>query len=145
MIEQTDVAINAGQRSRLTAKLKRGQLFENSPRVREALKIWDEAAAEASFIVDQCREQLRNEIESAASDEKSNQGSTDYANIESDSADDNTDIRDETSSRIGAFRNRLRAALEILHVAVFFRANVSDALLLSDDKINITSPTTLFI
>ena len=47
MIEQTEYAIKADQRQRLNNKIRRGQLFENSPRVREALAIWEEALEEA--------------------------------------------------------------------------------------------------
>ena len=62
MMEQTDVTIRTDQRSLLTSKLKRGQLFENSPRVKDALAIWNEVAQEASVIVEECREQLRQEL-----------------------------------------------------------------------------------
>lgn len=62
MMEQTDVSIRTEQRILLTSRLKRGQLFENSPRVKEALEIWDSVAREASQIVKECRDQLRQEI-----------------------------------------------------------------------------------
>jgi len=62
MMDQTDVSIRTEQRLLLTSKLKRGQLFENSPRVKEALRIWDEVAREANEIVQECREQLQQEI-----------------------------------------------------------------------------------
>jgi E3 ubiquitin-protein ligase SHPRH len=61
-MDQTDVSIRTEQRLLLTSKLKRGQLFENSPRVKEALRIWDEVAREANEIVQECREQLQQEI-----------------------------------------------------------------------------------
>lgn len=53
---QNYAAIRTHQRALLASKLERGQAFENSPRVREALTIWDEAAREASEIVGECRE-----------------------------------------------------------------------------------------
>ena len=62
MMEQTDVVIRTDQRTLLTSKLKRGQLDENSPRVKEALAIWEEVAQEASSIVEESREQLRQEV-----------------------------------------------------------------------------------
>ncbi|TVY94101.1 putative ATP-dependent helicase [Lachnellula willkommii] len=61
MMEQTDLAIRTDQRALLTSKMKRGQLFENSPQVKQALEIWEEAANEATAIVEECREQLRLE------------------------------------------------------------------------------------
>lgn len=62
MMEQTDLSIRSDQRTLLTLKLKRGQLFENSPRMKEALEIWTIAASEASEIVRECRDQLQLEI-----------------------------------------------------------------------------------
>lgn len=62
MTEQTDNAIRTEQRVLLSTQLKRGQLFENSPRVKEALAIWDAAAREASVIVRECRDALQKEI-----------------------------------------------------------------------------------
>ncbi|RYP77073.1 hypothetical protein DL771_001363 [Monosporascus sp. 5C6A] len=65
MIEQSESAIRTDQRTYLIAKLKRGQVLENSPRVREALAIWAEARKEIEALVKECREQLRIEVESA--------------------------------------------------------------------------------
>lgn len=61
MMDQTDSTVRADQRSSLMLKLKRGQLFENSPRVMEALAIWTEAHEQAASIVEECREQLQLE------------------------------------------------------------------------------------
>ena len=71
MIEQVDLAIRTDQRTLLTTKLKRGQLFENSPRVQEAFEIWTQAAGEASGVVADCREQLRQELNQVQADGKS--------------------------------------------------------------------------
>ncbi len=68
MMENTDVSIRADQRTLLTTKLKRGQLFENSPRVKEALTIWIEAAEEAKSIVEECRRQLEQELAKAVAE-----------------------------------------------------------------------------
>jgi E3 ubiquitin-protein ligase SHPRH len=68
MMEQTDLAIRTDQRALLTSKLRRGQCFENSPRVREALAIWEGVVSEASEIVEECREQLRQEIDNVKED-----------------------------------------------------------------------------
>lgn len=62
MMEQSEVSVRTEQRLLLSTKLKRGQLFENSLRVKEALEIWDAAARETSEIVQECREQLAQEI-----------------------------------------------------------------------------------
>lgn len=62
MMDQTDVSIRTEQRLLLSSKLRRGQLFENSPRVKQALEIWESAAQEASVIVEECREALAKEL-----------------------------------------------------------------------------------
>ncbi|CZR57904.1 related to S.pombe rad8 protein and Rdh54p [Phialocephala subalpina] len=116
MMDQTDLAIRTDHRTLLLSKLKRGQLFENSPRVQEALGIWEEVVKEAAEVVDDCREQLRQELVSVAAEGKS-------AEKESNDASDTDAESSDESARLGVFRNRLRGALEILHVAVFFRSN----------------------
>lgn len=68
MVDQTDATIRADQRALLTSKLKRGQLMENSPRVQEALEIWQEVVTESRVIVEECREQLHQEKKKAVSD-----------------------------------------------------------------------------
>jgi E3 ubiquitin-protein ligase SHPRH len=88
MADQTDVAIRTDQRTLLTSKLKRGQLFENSPRVKEALDIWVEAAKEASEIVEECREQLQQEIMGTPGGGRiSGKGSRSVSGNDSDSSD----------------------------------------------------------
>ena len=91
MMEQTDVAIRTDQRALLTSKLKRGQLDENSPRVKEALAIWEEVVQEASFIVEESREQLRQELAKVVDNEKpssTNQGTSSYESANSDSEEE---------------------------------------------------------
>lgn len=87
MMDTTDVAIRTDQRALLMSKLKRGQLFENSPRVKEALIIWEEALREASALVEENREHLRQEtakIAAEANPGKKNVTSTDLDGAEHD-------------------------------------------------------------
>ncbi|KAG9234179.1 SNF2 family N-terminal domain-containing protein [Amylocarpus encephaloides] len=122
MIEQTDLVVRTEQRSLLTLRLKRGQLFENSPQVHEALGIWTLAAKEASIIVEEGRQQLQEEIDRNVAEGKylerksitESDGDTDGESEPEDS---------ELTKRLGTLRNRVRSALEIQHVAVFFCAN----------------------
>jgi len=139
MMEQTDVAIRTDQRSMLMLKLKRGQLFENSPRVKEALAIWEEVVVDASAIVEECRELLRQQIATIHTEESSSSSAINEVDSasESDALDDQEGsvilkrrnvvadylCRVELSSRLGVFRNRLRGALEVEHMAKFFQAN----------------------
>ena len=88
MMDQTDVLIRTEQRALLISKLKRGQLFENSPRVKEALDIWIGAVNEASEVVEECREQLRQEVAGAQAEGKSGKSSAHASGFDSDSADE---------------------------------------------------------
>lgn len=64
MFSQTDAAIRANSRSLLLSQLKRGQLYEDSPRVQEALDIWKECVTLSSTFVNQARDELSAEISS---------------------------------------------------------------------------------
>jgi E3 ubiquitin-protein ligase SHPRH len=90
MIENTDLSIRTDQRTMLISKLRRGQLFENSPRVKEALGIWDDVAREASTIVEECREQLRQEMAGSIMGGKSasGKGSRAVSDLDIDSSDE---------------------------------------------------------
>lgn len=68
MIDQTDLAIRTDQRSLLLSKLKRGQMLENGPRVKEALDIWTDVLKEAEIIVAESREQLRSELQATTAE-----------------------------------------------------------------------------
>ncbi|ELR01965.1 hypothetical protein VC83_02938 [Pseudogymnoascus destructans] len=126
MLEQTELSIRGDQRTLHLTRLKRGQTLENSPRVKEALKIWKRVLADTNAAVSVCREQLQSEIDSP----KGNMalGGGPLLNDDEISSGDNSDIDDrepgaESTLRVGALRNRLNAALEIQHIAVFFCAN----------------------
>ncbi|PBP25163.1 SNF2 family domain-containing protein [Diplocarpon rosae] len=120
MMENTDISIRADQRALLTTKLKRGQLFENSPRVQEALAIWVEAAGEARSIVAECREQLKLEIAKGVAENDTSKRAKAMGEV-SNSEDEQPET--DPASFAGVFRMRLRNALEIEHMAIFFRTN----------------------
>jgi E3 ubiquitin-protein ligase SHPRH len=126
MLDQSEISLRADQRTLLLAKLKRGQAFENSPQVRQALDIWSEVLQEASAMVLECRGQLAREIEATGAEGGTTNGderAEDLSENESYTAAGRASHSPEATSRIGTFRNRLRAALEIEHMALFFRAN----------------------
>lgn len=77
MLEQSEIAIRAEQRTLLLSKLKRGQILENGPRVREALDIWTEVFHEISELVQESREQLQREIELTRSSSRVHSNSRD--------------------------------------------------------------------
>lgn len=121
MLDQSDTALKADERAYLSSKLSRGQLFENSPRVREALEIWLEVREEVRTLVNDARSDLRQAIEeSRAIGDKS----LDHSMVEVDYDTSDDEFEDvENKGRIGESRRRLRFALEMLHKAVFFCAN----------------------
>lgn len=87
MMDQTDVSIRTEQRLLLSSKLRRGQLFENSPRVKQALEIWESAAHEASIIVEECREALGKEIAKIPVESNTDPKSTDVSYGDTDAAE----------------------------------------------------------
>ncbi|KIX06596.1 uncharacterized protein Z518_04572 [Rhinocladiella mackenziei CBS 650.93] len=104
MIDQHEGQVRTAQRGRLMAEIRRGQLKENALLFEEALKIWRGTYAESSVIVGECRKQLEEEQSSFnLIKEKENE--------------------DEMNPRLITLRARLRSALEIQHIAIFFIAN----------------------
>lgn len=126
MLEQTELIIRGDQRTLHLTRLKRGQTLENSPRVKEALEIWKSVLEDANAAVSVCREQLQCEIDCPNGNMALGGGT--LLNDDEISSGDNSDTEDlepgaESTLRVGALRNRLNAALEIQHIAVFFSAN----------------------
>lgn len=116
MIEQSELAIRTDQRALLMAKLTRGQLMENSPRVKLALEIWKGVLDDSNEIVTECREYLQKEIAQAKAARLA-------ANPNVDEKESDHEIEESTTGRIGDARRRLRSALEVQHKAMFFVAN----------------------
>lgn len=128
MLENIDQKIRADERSRLVSQLKRGQMLENGPRVNEALELWSRALVESSTVSDEIRQQLDQEVKSAKAPLKAQRESVDS---------DEEDKQTEESPNLGALRNRLKNALEVEHMAVFFQANAYFQL---REKTNAESP-----
>lgn len=115
MIEQSEVSIRTDQRALFLAKLTRGQLMENSPRVTTALEVWQGVLAACRDNVDECRKHLQHEIELARAARADANRATD------EESDHDTD--ENNTGRVGDARRRLRSALEIQHKVMFFIAN----------------------
>lgn len=112
MIDQNDNAVRAEQRLWLLSKIRRGQTMENAKQSDKALEIWLEAYKESCSIVDECRAQLETELDLHQKDLE-NRGK---ANGE---GDDDSD----PEARLIAYRQRLRSALEVKHICIFFLGN----------------------
>ena len=111
MREQNDTACRVDERALLMSQARRGQLLEHAKRSDEALRIWKQTLEESMVIVKECRINLRSDLESPKSSDKS-MGAV-------------HELEDEAvkAARGGVLRNRLRAALEVEHMCTFFVAN----------------------
>ncbi|PYI09031.1 hypothetical protein BO78DRAFT_427626 [Aspergillus sclerotiicarbonarius CBS 121057] len=119
MIDQNDVLIHAEERSLLMSQLRRGQLLENAMRKREALDLWKVSLERASAVVQECRDRLQVErMKSRVTSADDNQDSVSVV-----STSDNESDEAEKNARIGTHRQRLRMALEVQHICIFFTGN----------------------
>ncbi|PYH94433.1 hypothetical protein BO71DRAFT_419349 [Aspergillus ellipticus CBS 707.79] len=119
MIDQTDVLIHSEERSLLLSQLRRGQLLENAMQKYEALSLWKTSLERTSAIVKEFRDRLQVErMKTRPTLADDFQGS---APIDSESDDEAEEA--EKNTRIGTYRQRLRMALEIQHICVFFIGN----------------------
>ncbi|OAR01007.1 hypothetical protein LLEC1_02176 [Akanthomyces lecanii] len=125
MLEQSETAIRNEERAYLSTKLTRGQLFENSPRVREALAIWEEVHEETAKLVEDARSGLASGIEELRRTQASQPEYVAH-NVHGSDSDSESDI-DFVDSRgkLSELQRRLRSALELHHKAVFFCANAN--------------------
>ncbi|PNP59872.1 hypothetical protein FNYG_14783 [Fusarium nygamai] len=111
MLEQSESAIRSDERAYLSSKLTRGQLYENSPRVKEALEIWLSVRDEARKLVSKARDELKSLAVSRIRP----------TSHEDSDIDDDSEV--EEKGQLFESRRRLRGALEMYHRAVFFCAN----------------------
>ncbi|OHW90998.1 SNF2 family helicase [Colletotrichum incanum] len=127
MIEQSDNDIRTEHRAYLQARLTHGQMLENSPRVKEALQIWERVKQDAAVLVAECRQELRVVLDELATMRGSTtSGPVQETRDDASSLDDiNEDEVDDSANnaRVGEARAKLRHALEVLHKATFFCAN----------------------
>ena len=124
MLEQSENAIRAEERSYLTSRLTHGQIYENSPRVKEALAIWEDVMQETQRLVAEARVKLTEAIREQGGDEAVRKAEDDNR-AEMSGSDSDDEERDELDNkgRIGERRRQLRSALELHHKAIFFCAN----------------------
>ncbi|CRL27116.1 SNF2-related [Penicillium camemberti] len=119
MTEANEAAIRTEERSLLLSQLRRGQLLENAKHRQEALALWQKALDHATKLVEDSREQLRLLNTKGATGD--NNGATPRL-IDLDDEDEKEEEADN-NSHLGQCRLKLRAALEVQHIAVFFTAN----------------------
>ncbi|KAI5461114.1 SNF2 family N-terminal domain-containing protein [Mariannaea sp. PMI_226] len=121
MLEQSENTIRTDERAYLSSKLTRGQLYENSPRVKEALEIWKGVRDEASKLVSDARQELNDLLNKDGAGGTFQGGKSKVLDHTEESEDDSGES--ESRGRLGECHRRLRGALEMYHKAVFFCAN----------------------
>ncbi|KAI0157445.1 SNF2 family N-terminal domain-containing protein [Xylariaceae sp. FL1272] len=114
LIEKSEAQIQAEQRKYFATKLSRGQLFENSPRVGEALSIWQEVQKEIAPIVGEYRDELRKALEIDRQEK---------TKIDRPAVDDSSVDEDVENVKVGECRRNLRSILDIEHRATFLIAS----------------------
>ncbi|PFH60516.1 hypothetical protein XA68_10830 [Ophiocordyceps unilateralis] len=124
MLEQSENGIRNDERAYLSSRLTRGQLYENSPRVEEALATWKDVRDETEALVTEARAKLKDAIRQRGGDAiavETEEGDNDP--LSSSSETDSRHDDGESKGRVGEGQRRLRLALELHHKAVFFCAN----------------------
>lgn len=126
MIDQNDTLLRAEERALLQSQLRRGQMLENAKHRHEAFDLWQASLNRASEIVKECRNQLHSERAKIPT------GDFDRETPSIDAVSDNEEA--EKNTRLGTYRSRLRAALEVQHICQFFIGN-GYYQIKSDDKL----------
>ncbi|KAI4201080.1 MAG: hypothetical protein LQ350_003509 [Teloschistes chrysophthalmus] len=108
MVEQNTLKIQSEERTLLLSRARRGQMFEHAKRSREALAIWLNALKESQSLVAEARSRLKLDVTTNDKLPESSTKASEEANVEAQS---------------GAVRQRLRSALELEHMLLFFVAN----------------------
>jgi E3 ubiquitin-protein ligase SHPRH len=124
MIDQNDTAVRLEQRVLLLSQIRRGQMMENAKATQQSMEIWKLAYGESCTIVDECRTQLNAELELQKQEE-------DDLATDKDSQNDDS----EPDARLTTVRQRLRSALEVKHICIFFIANAYFQLKSDETKI----------
>ena len=111
MIEQNHTAARTEEHLLLKSQLLRGQILEHAEYTQDALDVWQATLKEVEIMVQECRNQLNAEIRRLKGAE------------EVGTVTETDDEAEDSTSRLGPYRLRLRAALEFEHTCVFFTAN----------------------
>ncbi|KAL8874480.1 MAG: hypothetical protein Q9174_000173 [Haloplaca sp. 1 TL-2023] len=110
MTEQNLTALRTEERALLVSQARRGQMLEHAQRSREALAVWLDTLRQARTIVSEARQRLKLETSNI---DPSTMETTAHSEGEPG----------ESSAQTGASSQRLRSALELEHMLLFFTAN----------------------
>jgi E3 ubiquitin-protein ligase SHPRH len=126
MIDQLEGNLRTEQRSLLMSRIRRGQMLENAKSTEEALKLWLEAFKESTSIVKECRGRLEDEVDLRAKEKAARRIEENLhrsVNIDSKDTPEEEEDAEEQDANILAYRQRLRSALEVQHICIFFMGN----------------------
>lgn len=121
MIDQNETALRVEERAVLMSTVMRGHLHSFGKKSQEAFRLYSEALKKAEIVVDDCREQLNLETTKGAALRRADIESKDLSPLQ----EDNKDEVEEQNTRLPVLRQRLRSALEVLHVCLFFTASAT--------------------
>ncbi|KAI0201296.1 SNF2 family N-terminal domain-containing protein [Astrocystis sublimbata] len=124
MIENAETTIRQHQRAYLLSRVSRGQLLENSPRVNEAVQIWEEVLKTVQPQVQDAREDLQKALK-IAQEQTRNTDTTDEQNQSTENADDQEPANEEAleTAKVRNCRRILRSALDLQHRVTFLLAS----------------------
>lgn len=112
MIDQTDSVVHTEQRNLLMAKADRARILEHARESQSAQDLFREAYTEVLEVVSDARRELEREI--AASAGRDAQPTKEKSNEEDE---------EEVNASLLTARQRLRSALEVQHICIFFIGN----------------------
>ncbi|KAL8842462.1 MAG: hypothetical protein Q9176_002614 [Flavoplaca citrina] len=110
MAENNLSALRTEERAVLVSQARRGQILEHAKRSREALNIWLETLRKSQFLTLEARAGLKNDDNTTRL-------------VESHTATAATRYKSNADNSSSAPRIRLRSALELEHMLLFFAAN----------------------
>ena len=115
MIDQNEGAIRQEQRSISLSKLRRGQIFEYAKQPANAIELWKPVYEQMKSLVSECRVLLAAELQQHKSDHDVSGPLSEKQGVDGETED--------SESRSAIQRQRLRTALEVQHMAIFFLGN----------------------
>lgn len=116
MIEQTESIIHTERRNMLMAKVDRGRILEHARDSERAQAIFQDMYHDTVLFVSECRQELKLEIQKS----KGAKQETAYT-VDGEDSDGNEE--EDKDSSLTTARQRLRSALEVQHICIFFIGN----------------------
>lgn len=114
LVEQNETTLRSEERSALLARVMQGHLLAFGRDTQGALRLYQSALAEATDSVQECRQQVEDEKTRIKRQE------LEIIKTEASSEQSDDEEMDDRRARLPQYMQRLRHALEVLHVTAFF-------------------------